>query len=459
MKKLLIALVLGLLLVAALATVASADNGPHGGFTATTDACANCHRAHSAQTGDNALLIVPGGSEALCLSCHDGSGAGTDVVDGIYVGSTEGDTVNNSLLAGGFDFAKMATTWSGAVTANPAFNAVSKPTTSHHKTETVETIWGSGANNTANGAMTLECISCHDPHGNAGWTNAAGVTATTNACNQALSATQPCSVRVPTYRLLRWQPTGSNGFTAPTGVINWSGGVFPTGNAAAAANQQLTGWTVPDNYTTNGTEWYTIGATSAFAVGDYAAGSVNNVYNAAGHSNIAAGVNVAFFCAQCHDRYFNNSRMRNNTDVSLYCGAPVAGAFSNGVALPFNAPVAGQHPIDPVRCEPVVSSTTGLITGWGDNAGSGDTTYMFRHASGDIRISMDGTSAAGAGTSISRSCVACHVAHGSTATMTTLADNATLVTPSVAGNNSILLRLDNRSMCLRCHTPNFTVAP
>lgn len=458
MKKLLIALVLGLLLVAALATVASADNGPHGGFTPTTDACANCHRAHSAQTGSNALLIVPGGIEALCLSCHDGTGAGTNVVDGVYAAGSEG-TVNASLFAGGFDFAKMATTWSGAATANPAFDAVSKPTTSHHKTETVGTLWGSGANNSANGGMILECTSCHDPHGNAGWTNAAGVTATTNACNQALSATQPCTVRAQTYRLLRWQPTGSNGFTPSTATaVNWTGGIFPTGSTGTGA---LTGWTVPDNYATNGTEWYTIGTTSAFAVGDYNAGNANNVYNVAGHSYVSAGVNVAFFCAQCHDRYFVNSRLRNNTDVSAYCGSPLAGQFANGVALTQYAPVAGVHPIDPVRCEPVVSSTTGLLTGWGDNAASGDTTYMFRHASGDIRTSADGTTAAGAGTSVSRSCVACHVAHGTTASMTNLASVNTLV-PLVAPattDNSVLLRMDNRSLCLRCHTPNFTVAP
>src|SRR5512139_3530393 len=95
MKKLMFALALGALLVLALVTTATADNGPHGGFTATTDACAGCHRVHSAQYGGNALLKTD--PESLCMGCHDGSGAATNVEDGVYVipihsiwGSSEG---------------------------------------------------------------------------------------------------------------------------------------------------------------------------------------------------------------------------------------------------------------------------------------------------------------------------------------------------------------------------------
>ena len=89
MKKLLLALLLGGLLVLALVTVASADNGPHGGFTATTDSCAGCHRAHTAQFGSNALLITD--PEDLCMSCHGGgAGAFTNVANGVYGSGSEG---------------------------------------------------------------------------------------------------------------------------------------------------------------------------------------------------------------------------------------------------------------------------------------------------------------------------------------------------------------------------------
>jgi len=451
MKKIFIALLLGSLLVLAAATTVLADNGPHGSFTATTDACANCHRAHTAQYGSNSLTIMD--PEALCLSCHDGRGAGTNVEDGVYArfngtptSFTGEGTPGASLFGGGFTNALMATAWSGKATADATFDAVSRPATSTHTVGATGTIWGSGAVNTANGSMVLECTSCHNPHGNSG--NTVVVTP------PVPPATTPTCVytAVPSYRLLRWQPSGSGGFTPPATNVNWSGGAFP----GCGSN---TGWLVPDNFAALGTEWYTLGTTGAFAVGDYNAGNANNTYQPTGHNYVSAAVNVAFFCAQCHDRYFNNSRLRNDTDQSVYCGAPVAGVVVNGVTLSVYADADGVapwiHPVDPARCEPVVNTTTGALTSWGDNGASGDLTYTYRHASGDIRLSMDGTTAAGAGTSVSRTCVACHVAHGTAASMTATASSASLA------KDSALLRMDNRSLCLRCHASSvgFTVGP
>jgi predicted CXXCH cytochrome family protein len=438
MKKYLFALLLGSLLVLALATVAMADNGPHGSFTADTSACAGCHRVHTAQYGSNALLIAD--PAALCYTCHAGFGAGTNVADGVFVGTGQG-TNGASLLGGGFNNALMATLWSGKY-FDPAFNATSKPTTSHHDLGTSGTVWGSGANNSTPGTYVLECTSCHDPHGNAGWS---------------------ANARVASYRLLRWQPQGSNGFTAPPTAVNWSGGNFVDHSGVPTTTVSVSGWLVPDNY--SGAEWYTLGNTFAFANGDYSAGgpqsganpptgNANGVYLPTGFSYVRSAVDTAFFCAQCHDRYFNNSRLRNATDDSVYCGAPVPKTV-NGVVLTVYPPTAtGQHPVDPVRCEPVVNAT-GTLTGWGDNGDSGDTTYHYRHAAGDIRLSMDGTVAAGAGTSISRSCMACHVAHGTTAASNAAASSATL------SGDSALLRMDNRSICLRCHASgvNYTIAP
>jgi predicted CXXCH cytochrome family protein len=60
---------------------------------------------------------------------------------------------------------------------------------------------------------------------------------------------------------------------------------------------------------------------------------------------------------------------------------------------------------------------------------SGDAAYHYRHGT------------------VSTACVDCHTAHGTTATMTTdLARNATYATAS-----SILLKSDNRSICVQCH--------
>jgi predicted CXXCH cytochrome family protein len=53
--------------------MALADNGPHGSYTGTTDACAGCHRAHTAQ--NPYILIAPAQDNALCFTCHNGTGA------------------------------------------------------------------------------------------------------------------------------------------------------------------------------------------------------------------------------------------------------------------------------------------------------------------------------------------------------------------------------------------------
>ena len=68
-----------------LTRIASAQSGPHGGYTATGDTCAACHRTH---TGLSARLMNSVATlNDFCFSCHDGSGApATPVV------STHGST-------------------------------------------------------------------------------------------------------------------------------------------------------------------------------------------------------------------------------------------------------------------------------------------------------------------------------------------------------------------------------
>jgi predicted CXXCH cytochrome family protein len=472
MKKMFFALILGVLVVAALGTVVYADNGPHGSFTASTDACASCHRAHSAKYGNNGLLIAS--PEAVCLECHDGTGAGTNVLDGVYVQagsdayyqtSTSEGMDGASLFGGGFENAVMATTWTGGeFTSGTA--ATSKATTSHHTFDgTTGTVWGSGATNASvntGGSYSMECVSCHDPHGNSGYYDGS---ATSPITFYNFNAMLTFTKKTASYRLLRWQPSGSDQYASKTGV-NWVGG-------ALKSNGTTTGWLIPDNYTTSGTEWYTIGkepdiskcgqsGTSAcgapFAIGDYAAGTGNIVYlpdNASGTqvNYVNAAVNLPYFCAQCHDRYLANSSLRNGTDQSAYCGAPQAKTLTSGLVLTVYAPVSGLHPVDPTGC-----ILSGDSLSWFDVRSSGDGQFTFMHSSGELRQSVDLSTSAPTsttGTSVKRSCVACHVSHGTTAVMTDFAKASTL------SSDSSLLRMDNRSMCLRCHasTVGFTVLP
>ncbi len=160
MRKYIFVLVLAATLVLALASTASANGGPHGGYTATTDACAGCHRAHTA-TGPR--LLVATSTYALCMSCHGstGTGADTNVQDGFFLSTRSPSTVgtanttdNAPLLAGGFAFYKTIAT-----------------TSKHDMTGAGNTnlAWGNGATNRGvQVAITdtlFTCASCHDPHG------------------------------------------------------------------------------------------------------------------------------------------------------------------------------------------------------------------------------------------------------------------------------------------------------
>jgi predicted CXXCH cytochrome family protein len=170
MKKLLImALVVGALFVLT-ASVALAYGGPHqtGQFAATTDACAGCHRAHTAA---GPRLLITKTSTELCITCHGstGTGANTNVQDGVYLASrnitSTTSTVNNAnLLGGGF------VTYKGA------------PTTSAHSVNGTDNMaWGYSAavtstNRGQTAALTskgapayMTCTSCHAAHGSANY--------------------------------------------------------------------------------------------------------------------------------------------------------------------------------------------------------------------------------------------------------------------------------------------------
>ncbi len=174
---------------------AHADNGPHGSVGPTSDGCAGCHRIHTASAPG--LLLEAGLN--FCLTCHDGSGADTDVVDGLYLGLP-----GRGLKAGGITNALMDTDWDTA--------SSSSATSSHHTVDgSSGTAWGNGAIGSGPGAagFALSCVTCHNPHGKAG----SGGTAT--------------------YRILRPIPLGSG---AAAGV-DVSDETPKTCGVASASNQ------------------------------------------------------------------------------------------------------------------------------------------------------------------------------------------------------------------------------
>ncbi len=266
-------LVIGLLVLLLMpAGLALADNGPHGSYTATTAACAGCHRAHTAGGARLLLYDMPD----LCLSCHgiSGNGANTNVIDGQYLdrtGDAEGD-YDRGLKGGGFVNTVMATTW-------PTSNTSPISATSTHDMDgaTLGTVWGYGSDaipayqGLAN--YRLSCVSCHDPHGGASSTGGA------------------------TYRLLRSSP-----------LITVAGAVD-----VSDSDEDGNWWyTVQDNCMKSGNQYF---AESY----DYPASCPSGYPNAFVDDMDTEEKEMSAFCGQCHSRYVHDP---NN-------GALTAGSVEN----------------------------------------------------------------------------------------------------------------------------------
>lgn len=405
MKKLLIAMVLGALLVLALATVALADNGPHGGWTTDNeDACASCHRIHTAQSADG-FLLKDADIYTLCMSCHDGTGAATNVKDGTYVSGTEG-SAGEGLFGGGFENVPMDPNRYATDSYTAGAYPAPAPVTSHHVVDGgAGTVWGAGDLNAPNNtSLTLECTSCHNPHGQAG-----------------MSDGTPNGNAVATYRILNYEPHGSNGFET-TGISTTY--FYVAGYSTLGTDG---GYTVPDL----ATKWYTVNSNSAYDgtvatmrsrngmawwafinnPGDYSGRTY--VYMAPAF-NVPAGTAII----TTNTTQYSCSAVTAGTayDTSCDTDGVAAGAWWN------NTPAQGRLGQWCATCHDRYIGNR-LVD-------SGDALYKYRH------------SATG-----SLSCVICHTAHGTAATMdTALVQNATLNTGS-----STLLKLNNRGLCIDCH--------
>ena len=209
LKRFSIVLALALALCLAFVGSAYANFGPHGGYVNDTDACAGCHRAHtsfspvtwtdgsSTPTTHTALLV--GSAQTMtefCDACHGdlAPGASTNVVSGVFdsgpsgalgiaVGAASGSAPSqvasgypgdsgsvvvayqtasqfNAPLNGG-GFARMPDPYQWQSSATIAYKAA----TSAHRMDTAGPLWGAGNSVAEAGSMTLDCTSCHDPHG------------------------------------------------------------------------------------------------------------------------------------------------------------------------------------------------------------------------------------------------------------------------------------------------------
>lgn len=443
MKRLLFAVVLGLLLILAFATTATADAGPHGKFNGSTEACASCHRAHSAASSDG-FLLVTNDVYALCTSCHNGNGAYTNVVDGYFDTST-GDpgkatwaattgTAGESglgLFGGGFENARMLTDYGTSSAAEPTTNTAgnintsgtawaitnsydsaqlapaARPVTSHHVVDGGSgTVWGSGAFQTGAttspfgaGTMTLECTSCHDPHGNAG-RDATGKS-------------------IPSYRLLRYTPEGSSGYEI---TANVGTGTTFTWNTAAVPS--AAGVTVPDP----AVKWYTPNNDVALDP------SVASYRARAGEIYVANFAGLGDYMGRYYG-YQRPATVASGTGTFVTCGSPTTGSqtacgAASGTAFN-NVPAQDKLGYWCGTCHDRYVAQGGTATRSTD---TNDPGYHYRH-----RSQGNGTTAG------QYTCVSCHNAHGTVAQASPLAADATYA------GDSALLKADNRAVCVRCH--------
>ncbi|KAF0208806.1 MAG: hypothetical protein FD171_447 [Actinobacteria bacterium] len=149
--------------------VAFANYSIHGSYTMSTDACAGCHRAHTAassitwtrndgSTGGSALLLGTSTStDDFCYTCHGTAmlGADTNVFDGKFEADSGLNSAGQNLNGGGF---------------NPAMFP-----TQHYPNNTTWVAYGGGTTgrsgiiSTGGEQVVIGCTVCHDVHGSSNY--------------------------------------------------------------------------------------------------------------------------------------------------------------------------------------------------------------------------------------------------------------------------------------------------
>ena len=331
---------------------AQADNGPHRSTAqlagsgaapiAGANRCASCHRAHTAK----AEYLLKQAQPGLCYTCHGSTAPGstTDVVNG-----NDGGT--GALRGGGFDKAAIssgaASKTMGALdvvtgriaTTNQTIPALaaSLTSTSKHQIDgtTSGTAWGNGAIGSGLGkSITLECGSCHDPHGNGNYRilRPIPVDASTTAVAAVIAnpTAVPPVVGVPAVVAV---------VVAPVKIPDAVGKVYTTANYWLAGDTNVapdptavltgTAGAVPaDGYINNIASWCTTCHTRYLApTGSYktASGDATFMYRHRSDANYKAG---AANCITCHVSHGSNAVMAG-TAIGLNPGdTPVVGADS-----------------------------------------------------------------------------------------------------------------------------------
>ncbi len=465
---------------------ALADGGPHmasanSGITSlTADGCAGCHRAHTAK---GEFLINQPTVDGLCLGCHGAvaSGATTDVMTGVQYTSganhATGGTQLGALRDGGFDQARIGTPFrigldngSGAVSRNEKVQVSGTPAnvTSAHLVLPENGLvqpgvaWGNGPNGAPGPApvISLECTSCHNPHGNGKYRilnpipSATGVDATWTAAIVKVAAATDLYTTAASHGLLVGDKVTVAGSTsASANVTNYYVKSVPTsdgntftlsatvGGATLDVLTDGTGGTVTRSSDT-ATGGVTVTDAPLPAPGDTRNYTVIQVKGTEGtpatyllYASQVAGVYSPLAGDYMH-RYLPWDAV---TSATRNMDAP------NGLPSTFDAQItrwcASCHTRYYAASEPLTDPADGTVGPAYNTARPGDSVYTYQH-----RTRPD------------RACTTCHVAHGTNAVMDGTFSSTYTYPDLTVSASSRLLKIGNRGTCQFCHDPTGTFA-
>jgi hypothetical protein len=395
-------------------TVAFANAGVHGNYSMTgTDACAGCHRAHTAPSPvmwegggrTHSALLLGSYTEVseFCLTCHGNvaTGADTNVIGGVYESRLSGSshsygTAGAPLISGPFGIS------AGLDASGKAYNrdyVGNRVTSTHDYFGATWKAWGAGQySRTATASwdaslppyvgagsqqVTLDCASCHDVHGSSN------------------------------YRLLKdkvWGGVAVGGYDGdgnPTPYVVSLEPGFPVGGFRLHTEY---GTYVP-NYTT---PYYSKAPTST---------------TSGGLPDTSRG--ISGWCVGCHTFYMGTTTGSNQTSATVYNAGDGFGTITRH-----------RHP---------VNVEVGSFPGPRATVQDASNHLPLGHDSAEGSLVNDPDDWV--------DCLTCHYAHGSTSVMTGFADvvDSRNPAPNTGGGgvaptyDSALLRGNNRYVCQECH--------
>jgi hypothetical protein len=399
------ALVVAAVLVMA-PSVAMANYSIHGGYTMSTDACAGCHRAHTAASpitwqntlGEDRSALLLSTAETIdefCYTCHGAGmlGADTNVYDGVFEANDGDDTGNDRVY-----------NTAGELLNGGGFDPVMFPT-QHYAGGVDWVAYGAGPDgrdgiiSTGGEQVYISCGVCHDVHGSSN------------------------------YRLLKDTVAGIDPISGA------QAGITVGGYVGDPVDPTPTPWVISSEvgYPTGGWLLHEPGASQ---VETYYPDYTTPRYAKAPDGDLTKGISA--WCAACHTQY--NTMGDDGVYISTVYDA------NDG----FGLVARHRHPVN-VELTTFLGARSLVVT---------DNPLPLAHDPSEAGSwSQDATDWL--------DCLTCHVAHGSGALMTGYAAVADSTDPQpdssyglVPGDGlgsvppddgNALLRMDNRGVCEACH--------